>query len=448
MPAQPYSEFQGIFDFMPYIKAIEAKKKAQDEALTKYYKGLDLKVNTAGVRSQDLIDPKDPTRGIQADIDKAKEYAINNRVAIAKGGPEKIEYDRMIKQIELMADRSRNTGALEKDMGKAYFEGTYRPKSRDLNVLNKLGLSIYDTNHYQEDGITQYGWQNTSKYIPALNANERATFQKSLIGPATLVSDYTKSKKFKDYTIVPKFYTKESLKSAADGAMTFIEPGSSDPYKIKLENYYDDLKDNAQFLAEVTPLFKQYYGQDREILTSQDAAAADILREYSKAQGEEKFAPKSKGTSKAAQAQTGGEIRYLLQEYNNSNGIDLDVTVKGVTKRRRLVPVSEIDPGHYNIITDDGSVEPITINDKQPDGSYIRRQYFIVDPATNDWYGAGNTKISNEAVKDRYVEKYASSAYKGKAGTKAKEATPGVSAKKPSADLIAPGGLDPNQRAY
>ena len=63
---------------------LQAKKAAKDEALNQYFNDLPNKINTAGVRKQDLDDPK--YGGINREIEAWRTNWLQNKDAIKKGG--------------------------------------------------------------------------------------------------------------------------------------------------------------------------------------------------------------------------------------------------------------------------------------------------------------------------------------------------------------------------
>lgn len=100
----------------------------------------------------------------------------------------------------------------------------------------------------------------------------------------------------------------------------------------------------------------------------------------------------------------------------------------GTTKR--VIDVTNIDPERLKIINGAGDpkklefgVAPIQMYDSKLKKN---RLVYYQDQETGDWIGKDGQKISREAAKDRYVNKYSPTAFKSKTNTQAQEKKAGV----------------------
>lgn len=122
------------------------------------------------------------------------------------------------------------------------------------------------------------------------------------------------------------------------------------------------------------------------------------------------------------------ELGYVSDEVAAEVGKDLEVEFKGKKSTRRVVFVDDVDPERLNLIIGkdpskpmQSGVKAIPIKVPQPDGTVIVKKGYYVDYNTGDWEGDNGQKISRERVKDSYINKYAPTKFKAKAGTKGAE---------------------------
>jgi hypothetical protein len=130
---QPLAQLQG---------QLLAKKAAKEEALNKYFYDLQGKINTAGVRQVDVL-------GIDQDI-KNWQQSWNKDAK----GLQKLEHQANYQNILRRIDQSKNRAKLEMDLGKMRVEGKYDPDEDDLQVQQRIGLSVYDPQSYKADGVS------------------------------------------------------------------------------------------------------------------------------------------------------------------------------------------------------------------------------------------------------------------------------------------------------
>jgi hypothetical protein len=307
-PSGIYSEGQGIFDSSPYIKLIEARKKAKEEAFTKYYDKLKTQINTAGVREIDLYDPN-LDKGINKDIEKWTSYGIQNKNDIAKGGLAKLEFERMQREILNRVEQSKNVAKFETNLGQAFFANKYNPQDTDIDVQSRVANSIYNPKHYKEsyfaeseglpdyteDKGTPWNWGDISSAVNTLKEEELKSFYNSAIGKEAemkidasapikkIGTDEIKVTKFDDAT----------LKNGADRVMFDINPKPTDVISRRKNKTYSLKMDDPDWMAKADPLFQKFYGKPIENV--KEAAAADFLLSMEPLRGERVVKPSTSG---------------------------------------------------------------------------------------------------------------------------------------------------------
>ena len=262
-PSDIYSEGQGIFNAMPYVRMIEAKKKAKQEALTKYYDKLKSQINTAGVRQIDLLDEKTGT-GILKDIEDWTNYGIQNKDQIARNGAESLQFEEMQRKILNRIDQSKSVKDFQLDVAKAQFDGKIEPDDDDMGVQERVGFSIYDPKHYKESLIdpnykdnfgTSFSWQDLSPAIPTLTTAEKQKFYQFALGKEEPIGDPTKGKVDKGYLIYDKRFTQDQLLRGADRAAFEVKDAPISQEEKKIRKTYVKAKDDAAWLAKADPIF-------------------------------------------------------------------------------------------------------------------------------------------------------------------------------------------------
>lgn len=271
LPSNLYSGNAVVVDAMPYVRYADTLKKqkiAKDEALNQYYSKLSEKINTAGVRSQDLDGEQG---GILRDIEEWKKDWMGNKGDIMKGGASQQDsmskYQRILNKI----GQSKARAKMEVDMGKAKLEGKYDPDDDDLNIIDKIGKSIYDPTSYKEDGVTEYGWNDTSVATPQFDPTKQNVFFNAAIGKNKPTYD-EKNARVDNVTgdvFIPKRFNQETVKAISDNAGNIFE-GSKEAKK----HYKKLLLDDA-FMAEANKAFNSVYGRD--INSPKELAQADAI---------------------------------------------------------------------------------------------------------------------------------------------------------------------------
>lgn len=266
-----------VFDTSPtveYAQRLQAKKQAKDEALNQYFNDLQTKINTAGVRVQDLSSPQG---GINDEIEKWKQDWLLNKDNIKKGGLPQQEHLSKFQNILRRIDQSKNRAKTELEIGKAKFEGKYDPDDDDLNILGNIGKSIYDPTSYKQDGVSEYGWQDLSPAVPqfdALKQNQFFTAATKGMQPGEKIneagkrSDPTTGKVFVPYETR---YNPEQIKTIADNAAKMVQGDKS------AMKYYKRLSEDVDQLDDLNKALQSVYGSRVFVTDAESAAAADAI---------------------------------------------------------------------------------------------------------------------------------------------------------------------------
>ena len=102
---------------MPYVNIINqarAKKQAREDAIDQYYRKLPDTLNDKGVRDQDRP-------AIENYRNKIYEYGIKNKDLLRKGdGASQLEMEKLFREANAAAERSRNLGKRALERGKMY----------------------------------------------------------------------------------------------------------------------------------------------------------------------------------------------------------------------------------------------------------------------------------------------------------------------------------------
>ena len=455
-PKGIYTEGQGIFDPTPYIKALDAKKKAKDEAYTKYYDDLNKQINPAGVRSQDLVNPEDVTingqiiakkgDGIVNDIKKWQEYGIQNKNEINKGGMARQQFEGMQREILGRIQQSKNNVKFDTELGKAKFEGTYDPNDDDVKAQSRVSYSIYDPRHYKEHFYnpnytdnrgSEFNWGDISHSISTFDQTEKDKLYSYGIGNAEMKIIGEPIKKG-NVNVFTKKYSDQDLKKGADRVMAEIQDKPIDMVHKRGRKTYNSLKDNDPYwLAKADPIFQKYYGKPIE--NAKEAAAADFLLKYSDITGEktEKIAQgrmSSGGGSKAIIWDAYGELVPKLKKEEGN-------FIKG-DSGQIYHPINQLGSSYYNLF-----IDQLKSMEEQNKVIYPISQTYITyepDGTMGLYLITGNkTKTLITAVDERGLNRLANKGEKGRAaveeslrkkgGTKAapaKTTTPSAAAPK------------------
>lgn len=255
----------------PFYSQLAARRQAKDEALNQYFSQLPNKINTAGVRVQDL---DGEAGGINKDIQAWRENWLKNKEAIKKGGMPQQEHMAKMQDISRKIEMSKQAAKRELELGKLKFEGKFDPDEDDLQILDRMGSSIYDPKHYKDDGVTPFDWGDLSPNVPAF---EEKKFVDAAIAGMKPSKQYGTPGDYDDKTgmrRVPfelKFNKEEINKIAETGARYFDQNRSARKYANKVLREFDspEYQELNKAYQTLNPP-KQYVQPDGKIVVDQD----------------------------------------------------------------------------------------------------------------------------------------------------------------------------------
>lgn len=164
-PSTLYSGGNVRLDSTPYLRMAmyqRLRKQALDEASTQYFTKLPEKLNTAGVRSQDMEDPEG-NGGIQQDIENWQSQWATNKDAIKKGGMAQQQFMSGFEKIRQRIQESKSRGKTETLAGlEAVKPNGWKPEEEDFPILDAWRRSIYNPKSKKEDGVSEYGLNDLS----------------------------------------------------------------------------------------------------------------------------------------------------------------------------------------------------------------------------------------------------------------------------------------------
>jgi len=334
-PSTLYSGGQGIFDTTPYRVALQkaqAQKNAQDEALNQYYNKLGDSLNTAGVRKQDL---ESENGGILRDIEQWKIDAMADKRNIKSGGMPQQQYMSKYQSILNKIAQSKARAKTELEMGKAKFEGTYNPEEEDLPIIDKIHRSIYDPASYKDDGVSEYGWADTSKAIPDFDPQKQTQFFNAAIGKSKPTYD-EKNARVDEVTgsvFIPMGYAPESIQSIATNAGNLFE-GSKIARK-----HYKNLMTDKTFMTQANDAYQEVYGKDKVIETPKQAAQADAILRTKESMQEVKVTDPNYAQ----------KLKKELIEIRRKNALEKQ-TISEQNKNRRLSAILNQVTDPYDVV--------------------------------------------------------------------------------------------------
>lgn len=300
-PKGIYSEGQGIFDPMPYIKYMDAKKKARAEAVTKANDDLYKQMNTAGARNQDLEVPADVIingqvvarkgDGITKNIKDWVAKGIANRDLIAKGGMAKIEYENEARSILNDIQNSHNEKENEAKIADYYFNNKIEHTDDDMEKRNRITYSIYDPRHYKENFKdptyidkrgTSFGLNDFSQAIePYTTKDKTDLYDYSIKGATPTIDQSVPPKRVGDINIYKARYADDVLRKGSETAANEVHDASNmDVDNQRKRKTYQNLMEDPAWMAQALPILQKYY-PGKTIETVKDAVQADFLKQYS-----------------------------------------------------------------------------------------------------------------------------------------------------------------------
>ena len=363
-PANLYGGGQGILrdDFVNFAANQKAKRRAIDEASNQYFTKIVEGINTAGVRDVDQPYINQRLAGLQSKW-------LSNKDLIKKGGLPQQDFLKEISSIRQDIDRSKGRGELLLTIGKAQFDGKFKPREKDLPILQKIGLPINDPNSKREDGVTEYGLGDLSASAKPWTSRDEMQLAKTAIGnfkptydPSTPEVDMGSS----GQVIVTERFKPEEIKAIGESAARLIKGNNS------AESYYEDLLENPDSVKRATEALQKVYGAnlpDGSPLVANDATkmaqglmldkafSTIVQRPVVNKEEERKFKEKLQGQRldaamrrlKVSESGKAARLNKMMEGLQvddvvgtaKARGIDFNMPGKGNVK---LVPLEKLDP--------------------------------------------------------------------------------------------------------
>lgn len=284
-PSSLYSGGQGVLkdNVVDYITHLEQKKTARKDALDKYYMDLPNKINTAGMRHQDI---DGANGGFNKKMDELRNFGMVNKEEIRKGGRKAQEYQRMWDGVRQYVDESKRVGQFQLQTGQDYFKGKHRVRNNDMEIMNRLDQPIDSDNHYKDPTLRlPYTYNDFSAAAPDFDGNRKQQYFKSALGAIKPVYD-EKNARIDNNTgevFIPKKFDQQAITTVADNFANGLKGN------VSASNYYEDLLEDKDFVKQASEVISQFTGQKREITTPEDLAAADAIMQLTNSAGEEKI---------------------------------------------------------------------------------------------------------------------------------------------------------------
>ncbi len=302
---------RGLADYIARTQQrLAAQKAAKDEALDKYFTDLKMKINPAGMRTQD-------TPGFNQKLQAWIADGIANKNEIAKGGLAKQNHLMKYQELLADADQSKQMANLQTNLEEK--KKNDELEEEDLSTLEKIGKSIYDSRHYKNLVTkTPYSMADFSFSKPAWDVARRKQFidyASAGVQPAGKINEKTTTDPYtgNKVTTFDKVYTQNQLRDITQKAIAI----SSDSGGLK--TYKRLLKQGAQQIPseEFIALAKAYnsINPDDPMDTPLKVAMADIVLGKSGVMGSGRIAEgKPGGTTINIGGGAGETVRNLYKD--------------------------------------------------------------------------------------------------------------------------------------
>lgn len=222
-----------------------AERQAEQEAINKYYDKRLSSISPEGIYEIDQP-------AFQKKIDDLRQYWIDNKNDILKGGIGKANFDSKLNE-------TANWVGLSKQRKQNWLKGNeFRLQNKlggksDIDVIGKMELPTDDPKSKKDDG-TYWSWTDFGAMVPDFDSNKRNSFHQTIIGDVEpgleqaidkkpqKIGDNEYQKRYKlSYTPDQlKFFENEIVNSLAsnDVARKDYEKLKADPTSQRFKNLY------------------------------------------------------------------------------------------------------------------------------------------------------------------------------------------------------------------
>jgi|GEM_PF-4920623 len=387
-----------------------AKRKAQEDALDKYFSDAAGKLTSTGMRGQDVA-------GFLKRKDDLMKEGIARKNEIAKGGLAKQDFNSKFDKLFSDIERSKQAAKLQYELDQERFKKNLNED--DLPKLDAINRSIYDDAHYKDPFTkTSYSFSDFSPAVQLPDASKQASYWSAVSqGYTPKLKEYEKDERgnivYKptmpgSFTKVAKFNQKFSDDQIVGMANRAADFASTDKSFRKLYNTLLKSPTDPKFV-ELKAVYDQYFPGDIMDRPEELAKADAILRFKTFTNtGEEKFtdvrAQKAYESALISSRQKGGageevdlSLYDVLGPYTEAKGVQSKGLFGGFFggRGKTLVYRKDIDPKDYELIADKDVLPFVDANGEE---------FFEVDPNTGDWK-AENATISASSVARRNLDR-------------------------------------------
>lgn len=266
----PYGGGAVLFNTTPFVQYTlqeQAKRRATDESLNKYYNDLQTNITPAGMRGQDI-------EGLVSKKNELQKFYIENKSDIKKGGKSYVDFMRMVNDAQSYVNKSKTEYERDKQIASKALDPEWRQRlsDDDLQLLARRQQPIYSKEFYKEDGITPYDVSDFTFIQPKLSIKDINDINSFAIGKMTPSKMYDESKvridKKAGIQIRPyiETFNPEQLSSVGEKYQYAYDTDK------KFKAHVQELKSNPSELQDLNEVFKDITG--REISNDRDLAAA------------------------------------------------------------------------------------------------------------------------------------------------------------------------------
>lgn len=266
-PSTLYSGGNVALDSSPYLRVAlqqRYRRQAMDEAATQYFTKLPEKLNTVGVRNQDMEDPNG-NGGIQKDLDDWQNNWATNKGQILRGGTAQQQHMAQFEKIRQKIQQSKDRAKTELLIGKQALQPNgWKPEEEDHPVIDALGKSIYDPASKKQDGVSEYGLNDLSLSAAPYTADTELKHNKAIttgINPERLPQD-------------------EGVKDPVTGKVTYNYGYTPEKLRQIAQNTVQDISGNRTLLRH----YKRLLSDPKQVEIASNALQTDYDRDHTDGQ--------------------------------------------------------------------------------------------------------------------------------------------------------------------
>ena len=263
-------------NYSNYYAQAMMHRQAKQQALSQYYDRVQSSINPAGVRDQDL-------EGWQKKADDWNKWGIEHRDELVDprrdGGKALNQFNAMHRDLLSDTQKSKQAAAKELTLSKIYADPNKAKLAtdKDMQLAHGLSASIYDKNHYKDDGVTPHDLTEFSFNAPAFDINKQRAVTQMVNRGLKKDRVFGKPQKIDANTMSLPYteqHSTQNLKSIADRTGDAYD---GDP---SMQSYYQNKTLAPDEFDRLNQAYKSVYGKDQDIGTDfkKHAMADQILQ--------------------------------------------------------------------------------------------------------------------------------------------------------------------------